>query len=204
MTSIAGAHTCQFCLMLASRGFVYHSAKTAGEFAHYHSDCRCKVVAGFPEMIFYYKNGVKVSRGVDPTVEGYDPDSLYNEYKASMDSNIHRSLGADVTNDRPSSNVILDDEQFGKKAGKHCRDWGLDPSKKEDRARLVAIIEDIIDHNDQHFDGEWRGQPSPCTFYIKGEDAVVVNGFGRFVTIMRGAARSVEDGGNRRLNSQRP
>lgn len=41
-----GEHTCQFCLMLASRGFVYHSAKTADEFAHYHSDCRCKVVAG--------------------------------------------------------------------------------------------------------------------------------------------------------------
>ncbi len=69
-----GAHTCEFCMMLASRGFVYHTKETAGEFGHYHGDCRCKVVAGFPEMEFYFKNGVKVSRGVDPKVEGYDPN----------------------------------------------------------------------------------------------------------------------------------
>jgi hypothetical protein len=76
-----GTHACQFCLMLASRGFVYHSAQTAGEFGHYHSDCRCKVVAGFPEMAYYWKNGVKVSRGKDPTVEGYDPDALLKLWK---------------------------------------------------------------------------------------------------------------------------
>lgn len=81
-----GAHTCQFCLMLASRGFVYHSAKTAGEFAHYHSDCRCKVVVGFPEMTYYYKNGVKVSRGVDPTVEGYDPDALFSSWQRGRET----------------------------------------------------------------------------------------------------------------------
>ena len=82
-----GAHTCQFCLMLASRGFVYHSAQTAGEFGHYHSDCRCKVVAGFPEMTYYYKNGVKVSRGKDPTVEGYDPDAIFSALQSGGKAN---------------------------------------------------------------------------------------------------------------------
>lgn len=60
-----GSHTCTFCMMLASRGFVYHSRGTAGEFSHFHSNCRCKVVAGFP--------GTKV--------EGYDPARLYGAWK---------------------------------------------------------------------------------------------------------------------------
>ena len=43
----AGAETCTFCLMLASRGAVYHSRKTAGEFKHFHRNCDCKVVPSF-------------------------------------------------------------------------------------------------------------------------------------------------------------
>lgn len=60
-----GGETCGFCLMLASRGFVYTSKESAGDGAHYHTHCRCKVVAG--------KKGDKV--------EGYDPEALYKEYK---------------------------------------------------------------------------------------------------------------------------
>ena len=43
----AGTETCTFCLMLASRGAVYHSRKTAGEFKHFHRNCDCKVVPSF-------------------------------------------------------------------------------------------------------------------------------------------------------------
>ena len=60
-----GGHTCMFCMMLASRGFVYHTEKTAGEFGHYHSDCRCKVVAGFEGA----------------SVEGYDPARLSRAWR---------------------------------------------------------------------------------------------------------------------------
>ena len=42
-----GLETCAFCLMLASRGAVYHTRKTAGEFRHFHRRCDCKVVPGF-------------------------------------------------------------------------------------------------------------------------------------------------------------
>ena len=44
-----GAETCTFCLMLASRGAVYHTRKTAGEFRHFHRKCDCKVVMGFED-----------------------------------------------------------------------------------------------------------------------------------------------------------
>ena len=44
-----GLETCTFCLMLASRGAVYHTRKTAGEFRHFHRNCDCKVVPGFKD-----------------------------------------------------------------------------------------------------------------------------------------------------------
>lgn len=56
-----GRETCAFCYMLASRGAVYHTRETAGQFDHYHRRCDCKVVPGF---------------GDDPDallVEGHDP-----------------------------------------------------------------------------------------------------------------------------------
>lgn len=64
---------CPFCQMLASRGFVYASARTAGEFDHYHNDCQCMVVPGF---------------GDNPSVEGYNPrdyDEGYREWLASQE-----------------------------------------------------------------------------------------------------------------------
>ena len=33
--------------MLASRGAVYHTRKTAGEWKHFHRGCDCKVVPSF-------------------------------------------------------------------------------------------------------------------------------------------------------------
>lgn len=64
----SGRETCGFCLMLASRGFVYATKETAGDiggrFNRYHDRCDCTVVAG--------------TGGT--TVEGYDPDWLYDVY----------------------------------------------------------------------------------------------------------------------------
>ena len=60
----SGGETCRFCLMLAGRGFVYHSKKTAGEFGHYHDNCDCRIVASWD------KDGV----------EGYDPTAYHNEW----------------------------------------------------------------------------------------------------------------------------
>ena len=59
-----GRETCTFCLMLASRGAVYHTRKTAGDFKSFHRGCDCKVVPGFEN---------------DPLavlVEGHDPKAI--------------------------------------------------------------------------------------------------------------------------------
>lgn len=64
-----GFETCTFCLMLASRGAVYYSRKTAGEWRHFHRNCDCKVVPGFEK---------------DPLavlVEGHNPREAYEVWK---------------------------------------------------------------------------------------------------------------------------
>lgn len=66
-----GRRTCEFCVMLASRGFVYASEKTAGRLGQYHYKCDCRIVPGI--------DGVT-------TVEGYDPDAYYASYKDCRDA----------------------------------------------------------------------------------------------------------------------
>ena len=58
-----GATTCPYCLMLASRGFVYGSKLKALNANHRHCDCR--IVMGFEGMV----------------IEGYDPDLYYDMWK---------------------------------------------------------------------------------------------------------------------------
>ena len=58
-----GAETCQFCIMLASRGFAYHSEETA---SHAHAHCDCRVIPSWDKS---------------PTAQGYDPDKYYDMWK---------------------------------------------------------------------------------------------------------------------------
>jgi hypothetical protein len=62
----SGSETCDFCLMLASRGFVYHTDAAA---SHAHANCDCRV------MPSWRGNGV----------EGYDPGAIYDRWQASID-----------------------------------------------------------------------------------------------------------------------
>lgn len=50
-----GIETCDFCIMLASRGFVYHSEDTA---SHAHANCDCRITPSWDKS---------------PVVQGYDP-----------------------------------------------------------------------------------------------------------------------------------
>lgn len=89
---------CDFCRMLGSRGFVYHTEETAGADGNdYHPHCNCQVAVTFqPDMLFYEKNGVTVSRGYQGSetyvvktgrdgsdkLRKVDIDELYDEYLA--------------------------------------------------------------------------------------------------------------------------
>lgn len=81
----AGAHTCAFCAMLASRGFVYHSETKAGGADHrFHDDCRCQIV---PEW------------GRGPAhIEGYDPDAMHAMYEQARRAALDAGQRADPEN----------------------------------------------------------------------------------------------------------
>lgn len=80
-----GNDTCMFCIMLASRGYVYHSAEKAGALDHWHANCRCRVVSSW-----------------DSPVAGYDPDyylylyehpeEIKNMQKVEIDTAIDKTL----------------------------------------------------------------------------------------------------------------
>lgn len=88
----------------------------------------------------------------------------------------------------------IDDKQFGKKVGKHAKDFGLTPRAPENRDIIKGIINDIIADPDEIVKGMWRGQgdvlPSGARadgsvdFVIKGDDVVVARD-GKFVTLLK-------------------
>lgn len=62
----SGGETCEFCIMLASRGAVYGTAEAA---SHAHPGCDCRVVPSF---------------GDGSEIEGYDPDEYYELWKSGV------------------------------------------------------------------------------------------------------------------------
>lgn len=82
-----GGDSCEFCRMLASRGFAYNSEKSAGKHDpdHYHDGCRCEVVCSWEK---------------DPRIAGLSEDEYndraYGEHRdayrswASKDHSQHR------------------------------------------------------------------------------------------------------------------
>lgn len=61
----SGSKTCEFCLMLASRGAVYANAKKAGENKKFHGHCDCQIIPMWDG---------------DEYPAGYSPDELYDRY----------------------------------------------------------------------------------------------------------------------------
>ncbi len=64
-----GSETCPFCIMLASRGFVYASERSAGKLDHYHQNCDCRVTPQWGRESY----------------EGYDPDEYLRQYEQLVD-----------------------------------------------------------------------------------------------------------------------
>lgn len=65
----AGNETCGFCGIMSSRGFVYHTAASAGEQNDYHDNCDCQIVPQWDSESSH--------------IEGYDPDDLFEKYEAA-------------------------------------------------------------------------------------------------------------------------
>lgn len=68
----SGAHTCAFCLLMASRGFVYLSRETAGMTEHFHDSCDCMVTPSWDSGRAH--------------IAGYDPDAMHALYLAAREA----------------------------------------------------------------------------------------------------------------------
>lgn len=73
-----GVVTCAFCRTLASRGFVYTTAKEAGALNKFHDRCDCQVVPGFSDD--------------PPKIDGYDPEALYKDYTEARNAAIKAGI----------------------------------------------------------------------------------------------------------------
>lgn len=62
--------TCEWCVMIASRGFVYHTEDTAGDSSKFHLHDDCLIIPSWGEQ----------------SIPGYDPDSLYKQYAKCRDA----------------------------------------------------------------------------------------------------------------------
>lgn len=63
-----GSSTCPFCVMLASRGFVYLTQDSAGgQFGKFHGKCDCRIVPSWADP--------------PPRYKGYDPQALYQQWQ---------------------------------------------------------------------------------------------------------------------------
>lgn len=74
---LTGLDNCTFCVMLASRGFVYASDKSASLFGHNHRNCDCIVVAGPKDA---------------DSIEGFDHQALYDLWKGLEELDADESL----------------------------------------------------------------------------------------------------------------
>ena len=81
--------------------------------------------------------------------------------------------------------LIISDKQFGKKVGKHAKDYGLKPQNKEDRERVLTIIHEVFYSYDEIRIGRWKGQTGDILFYIKNDDVVLSKLNGDFISIWK-------------------
>ena len=76
----SGNNPCAFCVVMASRGWVYKSAKKANLHSQFHDHCHCQVVASWDH--------------INAHIEGYDPDRFYDMYAMSREDTLGQTVNA--------------------------------------------------------------------------------------------------------------
>lgn len=82
----------------------------------------------------------------------------------------------DVTIKSKKYELVIDNKQFGKKVGKHAKDFGLTPGDPENREKIKEIINNIIDAPDEIVKGMWRGQRAVLPSGAKADGSVDKDG----------------------------
>lgn len=175
----AESKCCKWCRGLAG---VYDYPEVPKDVYRRHENCRC---------IVEYNPGDGKRQNVHTkkwtTPEEYDKIEARKAMKGLELEHTKKNPTNPVTKEiYIKHDIDVSSKQFGAKIGKHAKDYGLNPGNSEDRANMLKIIRGIVDDADERFYGEWRDQEYPVLFHVKGEDVVIENNNGEFVTIMKG------------------
>ncbi len=191
----SGRNTCSFCLMLASRGAVYHTRKSAGELGQYHRHCSCKIVPSYSGNQYEGlveghnpKDALKLwSRVAEIDATSGIAADLKQGAKELVSANINLSataalaaaerLGGRVP---PTSDAItewVNGEKFSRHLKKHAPSLGFDYTTADGRAGYDKLFSDVMDSWDAvAYDNNFGGQrPDECVFYFRGDAIAIVN-----------------------------
>lgn len=140
-----GTETCDWCIMLASRGFVYYTQESAEHGMHLH--CDCIVVPGVDGQT---------------SIEGYDPDAYYDMYRASSFYVSHPGHRGAVTQRRyRGANVRRTGRSGWTEVGSHVQRLTERFGGANNLAELQATMESI----QAGLDGSsWGQQMTPATW----------------------------------------
>lgn len=201
-----GGETCTFCAKLASKGFVYKSAKSAGEGHKFHRNCRCKVVPEFGET----------------SVEGYDPDTWRDTWKKFEEIDRMKNRDGTPLSDFDKSTLktayLTDDVDYEKalkgmeghsipenKLTRYALDPDRQPDKaeafrralgytKEDAAIVAAkVYEHMADNEPEHRSSGQYGESYTTIMEMTGKN-------GRTAKVLAGWIQDIE-GGKMRLTT---
>lgn len=171
--AVHDGRTCEQCHGVEGKTFRFEDIQVGVNFPPIHPYCRCQIAPAVDDWDAWQQKQLdkKQAERAAKAVEEKTP--------------IHNVISE-------TSKVVFTKKQVGKKLRKHAREWGLDPSLKEDRDKFVEICNEIIENAERVSTGEWWGQDnSPCTFYEYDGNLVIVDSEGNFVTVMRGGATNV-------------
>lgn len=189
---IVNAGCCPICQGLSGKHFKVVKMMPGENAPPMHPHCRCSTAA--------YSDRDDYEEWLDYLDKGGTTEE-YNKMKAQKINNVSTSsrTKSDIINSAkggakaPKPLVKIDtqffaskEKQFGKKVGRHAKDYGLDPSKAEDREKFLNIIIDVQTNAEEVRTGFWRGQKEDVLFYIKGDDVVITKQNNEFITLMKG------------------
>lgn len=156
----------------------------------FHVFCRTVTVPYFEDNF----GGERAARDEDGNTYYVPDDMTYKDWKKSFVDGDKKDLTNNGNKDIMNLGLQFfasKEKQFGKKVGKHAKDFELDPSSETDRNIIRMIIDDIITNAEEVRIGFWRGQPNDVLFHIRGEDVVITDQNNEFITIMKGGISNV-------------
>lgn len=84
--------------------------------------------------------------------------------------------------------LSIGSKQFGTKWGRHATDYGLDPASGSARSWFQGRLRDVHLNPDEVRRGAWRGGGENYFFFRQGDDLLITQPDGTFVTMFPGAS----------------